>query len=128
MSENVACLICEDERMSFSWTDAHGVAQCFRCGTPYRIIHYENERRVEKPPTITLKPQYIPAVRDYWNEFHRRIPSGHSIPGGQELASHADAEQFYGWMKENAEKYDAALRPADAAGMPATPNKGTPQL
>ncbi len=102
------CQICESENMSFVWTDTHGIAQCSRCGTPYRILHYEDEKCVEKPPKITIKDQYIPAFRDYWNAFHRRIPSGHSFPGGQELASHGDAKQFYDWMKENRAKYEVS--------------------
>lgn len=103
------CETCDTERPMWAWTDTHGIAQCMRCGTPYRLYHYEgeegNERRVEKPPELCVKLEYIPVLREYWNQTHRIIPSGFSFPGGQELASNKDHEDFSEWMKQNAEKY-----------------------
>ncbi len=96
------CIIC-DQIPVWSWTDMHGVAQCGTCGTPYTLYHYDDQnRRLDKPPEVTIKPEYIPALRAYWNESHRRIPSGYSIPGGQELATNEDARLFHEWMRVNA--------------------------
>lgn len=95
------CEICGNHAV-WSWTDYHGVAQCYQCGSPYRIFHYEGEgeahRRVDKPPQLLVKPDYVPLAKDYWNQFHRRIPSGHSFPGGQELATAEDARAFDKWL------------------------------
>jgi hypothetical protein len=101
------CAICNSEP-SWVWTDTHGVAQCWTCGTPYRLLHYEGEgddrKRVEKAPEIRIKAEYVPVLKAYWDEKRRRMPSGHSIPGGQEIATRADAEALNNWMEENAER------------------------
>lgn len=92
------CKVCNDD-LSFSWTDTHGVGQCFTCGVPYRIFHYDEEhKRVDKPPELAVLEEYISLLIEYWNETQSRIPSGHSFPGGQELASHAERVQFSEWM------------------------------
>ena len=102
------CEICKSENPGWAWTDTHGVAQCWECGTPYRILHYEGEgeatKRVEKPPELCVKPEYVPVLQAYWNEKHSTIPSGYSFPGGQEMASRSQAEAFNEWMRENAER------------------------
>ncbi len=96
------CEICQSE-LRYTWTDTHGVAQCLTCGTPYRIIHYDAaERVVKRAPEIRVLAEYIPAVRQYWEEHHRMMPSGCSFEGGQELASHEDSAAFYKWMEGNA--------------------------
>jgi hypothetical protein len=111
VEQNMNCEICKTENPSWAWTDTHGVAQCWKCGTPYRLYHYEGEgeatKRVEKPPELCVKAEYVPVLQAYWNENQRIIPSGFSFPGGQELASRSDSEAFSAWMKENAEKHKA---------------------
>lgn len=98
------CEICQTENPNWSWTDTHGVAQCFTCGTPYQVYHYEGDKRVDKPPELCVLPEYIPVLQAYWLENKRRIPGGHSFPGGQELASQDDRTAFSLWMKLNAPK------------------------
>lgn len=101
---NINCVICEHE-FRWSWTDTHGVAQCMTCGAPYQIFHYDEKgERVIRPPKIQIKPEYIEAIRAYWNETRRTMPGGHSFPGGQELASDADAGAFYGWINKNSHR------------------------
>lgn len=99
------CTICGIPHR-WAWTDTHGVAQCRGCGTPYTIYHYdEQNKRLDKPPEINVKPEYIPVLRAYWNETQRRIPSGCSFPGGQELATPEDSANFSAWMDANADKH-----------------------
>jgi hypothetical protein len=110
------CIICDASPLSFRWTDAHGVGQCLKCGAPYRLYHFdENEKRIEKPAEIVVKPEYVPVLQAYWNQFHRVMPSGHSFDGsyyqGYELASPDDSEQFHTWMNEHADKMLATLQP-----------------
>lgn len=98
----MTCETCEIERMSFTWTDTHGIGQCFNCGTPYRVYHYgENGNPLQKEPESVVDEKYKAALREYWTVFHRVIPSGHSFPGGQELASPEDARDFYTWLRCN---------------------------
>jgi len=104
----MCCEVCGNP-FSFSWTDTHGIGQCSSCGVPYKIYHYEGEEgkkhRVEKPPELVVKPEYIPVLRAYWNEMKRHIPGGHSFPGGYELATPEDHKIFSEWMRQNAEKH-----------------------
>lgn len=101
MSE-MNCEICETENPHWAWTDTHGVAQCCACGAPYKILHYEGEgesrKRVEKPPELCVKPEYVPILQAYRAEIGRMIPSGFSFPGGQELATPDDISAFNAWM------------------------------
>lgn len=95
------CETCDTVNMRFAWTDTHGIAQCTQCGTPYKLFHYdENHRRLEKLPESIVADEYKPVLREYWAQSHRRIPSGCSFPGGQELASQEDEQCFYKWMRE----------------------------
>jgi len=98
------CDICESEWTPV-WTDTHGVAQCWHCGTPYQIYHYEGEprRRVNKPPELLILPEWVPTYRRYWVEFKRRITGGFSCPGGQEVANSDDIRHFNEWIKNQPE-------------------------
>jgi len=99
------CQICDTEAPAWSWTDTHGIAQCWTCGTPYRIIHYDdNQKRIEKEPEIVVKAEHLEHVGEYWNTFGKRIPSGCSFEGGQELATHAECLAFYDWWDEHVER------------------------
>ena len=103
MSEDVKAL-CEtcDTAPSFVWTDQHGIAQCRTCGTPYRLYHYdEKDKIVDRPPTSIVDDMYKPFLRQYWHESKRRIPSGCSFPGGQEIATPEERNLFYQWLKLN---------------------------
>lgn len=105
------CEVCGKENPAFAWTDTHGVAQCYQCGTPYVLYHYEGEgderRRVEREPEITVRAEWIPLLREYWEQTRRIIPGGHSFQGGQELATRADAEAFNTWASANKHRVEA---------------------
>lgn len=111
------CEICDKENPSFSWTDTHGIAQCWGCGTPYRLYHYEGEgdesKRVDKPPELCVKLEYVPVLRAYHQQTKGIIPSGYSFHGGQEMASVSDHEQFSAWMKDNAQAIIDSTKPKE---------------
>lgn len=87
------CVICDTQEPHFSWTDTHGVAQC-QCGTPYRVYHYEGDKRVEKPPEHQLAPEWVEKCRAYWKETGRTIPGGFSFSEGYERASQDDIRRW----------------------------------
>lgn len=96
------CLVC-NKPASWCWTDTHGVAQCYTCGTPYRIYHYdENNRRIEKMPECVVSPEWLPVVKAYREQFRRRIPGECSFPGGYELATREEQDLWYEYAKEHA--------------------------
>jgi hypothetical protein len=112
------CEICSKENTQFSWTDTHGVAQCYQCGTPYVILHYEGEgdelKRVDKEPEIAVLREWVPLLREYWEQTHRIIPSGYSFTGGYERASRGDQKAFQTWAEEN--KHRANCHAAEHKG------------
>jgi len=104
-SKGLLCDIC-GAHYSWAWTDTHGIAQCWTCGTPYTLYHYdEHKQRLDKPPEMAIKPEYVPVLQAYWRETRRKIPGGCSFPGGQELATREDSEKFSAWLDANEEKY-----------------------
>lgn len=79
------CAVCDSENPMWSWTDTHGVAQCGFCGTPYRIIHYDDSgKHVDRGPECLVSAEWIPRLREYREQTCGIIPSGYSFPGGQE--------------------------------------------
>lgn len=94
------CEICENE-VSYRWTDSHGIAACIYCGAPYKLYHYENDKRIEKPPELLLLD---PAPhRQYWNEQRRNVaPGAFNFPGSSyEVADREDFEIFNDWWEAN---------------------------
>jgi hypothetical protein len=103
------CIICKEE-LSFRWTDTHGIGACLRCGMPYRIYHYdENKERIERPPEPTVRQEWIPHLRRYWDENQRNCyPGAHNFPGSSfEVASAKDFEVFNNWIEAHLEELPA---------------------
>jgi len=100
------CLVCEREH-SFSWCDTHGVGQCFSCGAPYLIYHYEKddegkERRVEKPPEIMLDEKEIERVKRFHAKTNGRLSAVGmklSFPGGYDVANKHDIDLWNQFTK-----------------------------
>lgn len=103
------CRICE-ESFSFRWTDTHGIGACSRCGAPYRIYHYEDDKRVEKPPELSFKAKWIPLIKRYWEENHRNCdPGAYNFPGSSyEVASKEDFEVYRDWMDAHKDEFPKA--------------------
>ena len=104
------CEIC-DKEFSFTWTDTHGVGVCLKCGTPYTIIHYDDDKsRVDKPPTIALESSGIELAKRYWIEKSQRVFPGvydMGFLGGRRTtysgATHTDIESFRNWYDDQPE-------------------------
>lgn len=98
---------CCGERLVFQWSDSHGIGCCVSCGMPYRIYHYEGDKRVEKSPEIALQESGIEIAKRYWAETHRRVfpavydmgigRNGYSYSG----ASAGDCKAFGDWYRIN---------------------------
>ena len=104
-------MICEccREPLRFQWCDTHGVGACVRCGLPYTIYHYEEidgkRQRVDKPPSVAIKTEWLALGVRYWEETKRRVfpaaydmgflsGSGRSYSG----ATEEDCAQFNEWL------------------------------
>ena len=102
IQDNKKCLICDND-LYCSWTDTHGVGQCTSCGAPYRLYFYEDNKRVEREPEILLKEKFIPWCKEYWEQFHKPMGSGHSFPGGQELATTEEHNEHVRFLNKKLE-------------------------
>lgn len=106
------CAVCE-KRLLFRWSDTHGVGVCDTCGLPYTIYHYENDARVEKPPSIAVKEAWLPLAREYWTETNRRVFPGAFDMGifrsrGSRTYSGAtddDMRDFDDWLKARQDRW-----------------------
>ena len=97
------CTICNTEDPQWAWTDTHGIAQCWTCGAPYRLYHYEGDppRRIEKPPTLLLKDEYIELCQRFHRETGYKMPGGFSFSQDYERASTVDRRAFNDWMDQH---------------------------
>jgi hypothetical protein len=105
------CLVC-DEKLYGGWTDYNGQIRCEVCGTTYQINgshlsdKFLEENKLSKDD-IAKKycdiPALVPLLRDYWQEKKRKVPFGTYL--GNSPIPKDDYDTFYGWLKENADKY-----------------------
>jgi hypothetical protein len=117
------CLVCDTKNPSLAWTDTHGIAQCFTCGTPARVYHYDDDHnRIDRAPECDVRDVWVPLLRRYRADTGRKVPSGRSFPGGQEVASRADVEAFNAWCDAHRAEIDAL--PEEAAPAAPAPEGG----
>ena len=103
------CVICDHPDFPVAWTDRHGVAVCVHCNAPYRILHYENDKRVEKPAECLIKEASVPLLRRYYEETGKRVvPGAFNFPGSSyEQCCPDDFRSYAEWMKANEEDTNA---------------------
>jgi predicted nucleic acid-binding Zn-ribbon protein len=94
------CAICGEEPR-FRWTDYHGIAACKRCGATYLLYHYENDKRVDREPELTIDEAWVPLFKRYWEENQRNCnPGAFNMPGSSyEVASREDFEVHRAWFE-----------------------------
>lgn len=105
--EDAGCGICGDGRLCIRWTDHHGVGACSRCGAPYRVYHYEGDKRVDKPPQLLFLPEWVPLMKRYWEENHRNCdPGAYNMPGSSyEVATEEDFGVHANWMEAHKDEH-----------------------
>jgi hypothetical protein len=113
MSERQKCECCGSD-LTFQWSDTHGVGVCCHCGLPYTLYHYENDRRVEKAPSIALSDEGLQIAKRYWAEHKRRVfPACYDMGIGRRGVSYSgatpgDCEAFGEWYEANYHKQEQA--------------------
>ena len=95
------CLICDAE-LRCRWTDTHGVGACLCCGAPYTLYHYEDKKRIDKPPKLEIKEEWKSTIKRYWEENKSNCsPGAFNLPGSSyEVASLEDFNNFSEWMEK----------------------------
>lgn len=97
------CEVC-DKEFVMRWTDTHGVGACLECGIPYTIYHYdENNTRIDKPPKLAVKLEWVPIFKRYWDEKKLNCcPGAYNFPGSSyEVATPEEFEAVEEWMECN---------------------------
>ena len=112
-AEALICDVCET-RLSFTWSDQHGVGVCVTCGLPYRIYHYEEHGgtsvRVDKPPTIAIRDAWMPIGKRYWLEMRRRV-----FPGAFDMGFLGGRSHTYsGATRDDVQAWDSWLKTHEA--------------
>lgn len=94
-SVGVTCVVCDEENISFQWSDYSGEAMCRNCGCCYQLKWGSDEQAKEgKYPYCNMSEQFIPVAREYWNERKTFVCYGMMLgpqPGMKDLND---------WMKE----------------------------
>jgi len=65
--EQKACLVCDDPRPVYSWTDYSGEGYCTKCGTSYQL-KWGELKAGETYPRCNVIPEWVPVLRQYWKE------------------------------------------------------------
>lgn len=101
VNNDFICEICGETNKGFNWSDYHGEGMCNICGTPYQIVQYdENNKRLDIPPKIKIKPEWIPVLSQYWNETKKYMGLG-TIMIGRDYPECVEGRQFLNEWLDN---------------------------
>ena len=94
LKEQDRCLIC-GKQLVCRWTDYSGEGVCISCGCPYQLKWGSDEQKKEgNYPYIGLRDEWIPILKEYWEETHQFTFLGMSF---EERTGQAE---FNKWLKE----------------------------
>lgn len=99
------CAICSSP-LGVRWTDTHGVGVCTTCGLPYRIYHYENDERVDRPPSIEVNERWLPLAKEYLDTLKQRVFPGACDMG---ILRHRGGRTYSGATEEQMREFDEWL-------------------
>ncbi len=112
MADDTKCDVC-GERLVFQWSDTHGVGVCCHCLAPYNIYQYENDKRVDGPPTLALTEQGKALALRYWQETNRKVfPGTYDMGIGRNGCTYSgatgeDIRHFNAWYARQPEAAQA---------------------
>ena len=99
-TESKPCLVCDDPRPTYSWTDYHGEGYCVKCGTPYQLKAGEM-REGETYPRCNLAPEWVPICRRFYAETGKPNGTGTFMGFGEYRDQEAGLIAFNAWCKEH---------------------------
>lgn len=111
-AQHFTCLICGASPTRWTWSDKHGEAMCTQCGTPYQLLQYEgekgNRKRIEGPPRINIKGDWLPILLQYWEETHRFAGLGAMMIARDYPECVEGQRRFYDWVDDHPDLIPAA--------------------
>ena len=79
-ARGVTCAVCDTQHTSFQWSDYSGEGMCRTCGCTYQLKWGGEEMEKEgKYPYMTLREDFVPIAREYWNTTKKWVHYGSSI-------------------------------------------------
>jgi len=69
------CEVCDNEFVG-TWTDFYGEQTCLTCGAPYQLLEPSGAKPGLTYPCCCLKDEFIPILREYYQETKRRVRLG----------------------------------------------------
>lgn len=102
----MACVVCDESRPCFSWTDYAGEAYCTRCGTTYQLKWGSEEQEAQgNYPYVNVKKEAIPMLRRYFAETGKMNGAGWvmSLSEYPEIAQ--GQRDFSEWWKQHKDEY-----------------------
>jgi uncharacterized protein YlaI len=91
-SKDFKCIIC-NESAGFNYSDLHAEAMCNRCGTAYMLN--------EIPHKISIKENWIPILKQYWNETHQYMGLGQIVIWRDYPEAEEGRMKFNDWCKKH---------------------------
>lgn len=103
--KDFTCIICNDNPMTWTWGDVHGEAMCVKCGTPYQLLQYdENKERIKgATPKLNIKESWIPVLKTYWEETHSFIGLASIMIWRDYPECEEGQRKFNDWLDEHPE-------------------------
>jgi len=111
MKETDNCLVCSNA-LAGPYTEAPGQIRCLHCGVTYQIKGCHLNQEFMKKHDLKAEDiaqiycdcyDYVPLLRAYWEEVHKRIPLGQYKTGG--FITEDERNSFFGWLAKNSKKY-----------------------
>lgn len=79
-SRGVTCAVCDTPNTTFQWSDYRGEGMCTVCGCTYQLKGGSKEEEAEgKYPYMTLKADFVPVAKEFWNETKTWVHYGSSF-------------------------------------------------
>ena len=94
--EQKACLVCDDPRPVYSWTDYSGEGYCTKCGTSYQL-KWGELKAGETYPRCNVIPEWVPVLRQYWKETGKLNGCGTYMSMGEYREQHEGLKAFNEW-------------------------------
>ena len=102
VEKHFTCIIC-GEGAGFNWSDQNGEGMCNKCGTPYQLL--EGGKKIE--PKLNIKEDWIPVLKQYWNETHKYMGLGVILVAPRDYPECVEGQtKFYEWLDKHPEVGD----------------------
>jgi len=94
------CLVCDDQRLSYSWTDYSGEGYCMRCGTPYQL-KWGELKDGETYPRLNVRLNVVPVLREFFEETGKPNGLGRFVGWDQYPDQLEGRQAFNSWTQKN---------------------------